>query len=223
MTWAIGVIVPIRLSLGGQSLYGHPVTRILLVRHGQSEWNASGRWQGRADPPLTQHGRRQAALASEAVGVVDAIVSSPLQRAHLTATIIAEMTGVGPVDVHDDLVERDAGAWTGLTLAEIDERYGADRLARGTPEGWEDEAVVLERVVRAVHAIAGAYAGGEVVVVTHGGVMFTLERHLLGSEARRIPNLGARWLEVGIDNGLRLGDWVSLLPEHGLVAAEEQV
>lgn len=204
------------------------MTRILLVRHGQSEWNASGRWQGRADPPLTGEGRRQAAFASEAIGVVDAIISSPLQRAWMTATILAEMTGVGPVDVHPDLVERDAGEWTGLTVAQIDDRYGADREAGRRPPGWEEESTVLARVVAAVRELAERYPGGELVAVTHGGVMFTLERHfgpagqLSGS--RRIPNLGARWLEVGIDGGLRLGERVPLLPEHGgALAAEEQV
>ena len=54
-----------------------PVTRLLVVRHGQSEWNAAGRWQGRADPPLTIEGRRQAAAAARVLGSFDTVISSP--------------------------------------------------------------------------------------------------------------------------------------------------
>ena len=57
------------------------MTRVLLVRHGQSEWNADGRWQGQADPALTDLGRHQALHASRSLGSVDAIVASDLQRA----------------------------------------------------------------------------------------------------------------------------------------------
>src|ERR671910_890596 len=89
-------------------------TRVLLVRHGQSEWNAAGRWQGQADPSLSDLGRLQAREAARAVGAVDAIWSSDLQRAAETAIIIGDQIGVGPVVVDDRLRERDAGEWTGL-------------------------------------------------------------------------------------------------------------
>src|SRR5687767_11323336 len=96
-------------------------TRVLLVRHGQSEWNATGRWQGQADPPLTDLGRRQARSAAAALGTVDAVFASDLQRASETALIIAGELGVGPVVVDPDLRERDAGEWSGLTRVEIEE------------------------------------------------------------------------------------------------------
>src|SRR3546814_7398309 len=73
------------------------MARVLLVRHGQSEWNATGRWQGQADPPLTDLGRAQAHHAARSLGVVDAIVASDLQRAADTALIISGALGVGPV------------------------------------------------------------------------------------------------------------------------------
>ena len=73
-----------------------PVTRLLVVRHGQSEWNAAGQWQGRANPPLTMEGQRQAAAAARALGAFDAVVASPLLRAAETATIISEHLGIGP-------------------------------------------------------------------------------------------------------------------------------
>ena len=89
------------------------MTRVLLVRHGQSEWNADGRWQGQADPPLTDLGRHQALHAARNLGVVDAIVASDLQRASETALIIAGELGVGPLVLEPDLRERDAGEWSG--------------------------------------------------------------------------------------------------------------
>ena len=96
------------------------MTRALLIRHGQSEWNADGRWQGQADPPLTDLGRHQALHASRNLGVVDAIVASDLQRATETALIIAGELGVGPLVLEPGLRERDAGEWSGLTRAEIE-------------------------------------------------------------------------------------------------------
>ncbi|MEY2406219.1 MAG: glucosyl-3-phosphoglycerate phosphatase, partial [Acidimicrobiaceae bacterium] len=83
--------------------------RILLVRHGQSEWNALGRWQGQADPPLSDLGRLQAHAAAHALGAVGAVFASDLVRAAETAAIIAAELGVGPVVIDADLRERDAG------------------------------------------------------------------------------------------------------------------
>src|SRR4029078_7240591 len=86
--------------------------RVLLARHGQSEWNAVGRWQGQADPPLSDLGRKQALVAADRIGTVDVIVSSDLERAVQTAFIISEALGVGPVITNELLRERDAGEWS---------------------------------------------------------------------------------------------------------------
>ncbi len=196
--------------------------RILLVRHGQSTWNASARWQGHADPPLTDVGQRQAAAAAEAIGAVDAIVSSPLQRAHHTAVILSEFLGVGPVHLDERLMERDAGEWTGLTHTEIDVRYPGDRAAWRTPPGFEPDEDLLERVLRALEDLATAFAGGDIVAVTHGGVIFALVKHLAGDE-HRIPNLGAQWVEVGHNGVLRLGERVPLLADHGPAGVRSDV
>ena len=196
------------------------MTQILLVRHGESEWNALGRWQGQADVPLSDLGRTQAALAAQAIGVVDAIVSSDLERASTTAAIIAEELGVGPVYLDPDLRERSAGEWSGLTRAQIHERFPGyltdDPLHRGgigtieqRPPGWEPDDAVLERAERALHRMADAVPGGSVVAVTHGGLVLTVERHL-GADDGRLSNLDARWITVdGAD--LRLGERVRLL------------
>src|SRR5438270_7968282 len=131
-------------------------SRVLLVRHGQSEWNALGRWQGQADPPLSDLGRDQARAAARALGAVDAVFASDLQRATETAHIIAGALGIGPVLIDERLRERDAGEWSGLTRDEIHERYPGylpdDRHRTFAPDpdgeprrppGWESDEALL--------------------------------------------------------------------------------
>ena len=183
-------------------------TRVLLVRHGQSEWNAAGRWQGQADPPLSDLGRLQAREAARAVGAVDAIWSSDLQRAAETAIIIGDQIGVGPVVVDDRLRERDAGEWTGLTRAQIEQRNPGFLADGNRPPGWEPDRDLLRRAGAALASIAGAAPGGDVLVVTHAGVVFAVERHL-GAQHTRLANTEGRWVTVAVD-GLRLGDRVVL-------------
>jgi broad specificity phosphatase PhoE len=149
-------------------------TELLVVRHGQSEWNAIGRWQGHADPALSELGRRQAAVAAASIGAVDGIISSDLLRAAETAAIIAQRLGVGPVIIDERLRERDVGEWTGLTRIEINRRWPGwiDDLRR--PDGFEDVDSVLLRVLEAFAAIREASPGGSLLVVTHGGVIRSL-------------------------------------------------
>lgn len=166
---------------------------MLLVRHGQSEWNALGRWQGQADPDLSELGREQAHAAARRLGTVDVIVSSPLVRALATATIISSALGVGPVVVEADLGERDAGEWAGLTRAEIDERW-PNYLAEGRrPPGFEPEEDLRARAYAALDRIEAEHRGGEVLVITHSGVIYALEA-AHDQQFQRIPNLGARWI-----------------------------
>ena len=115
------------------------MTRILVVRHGQSEWNADGRWQGQENPPLTELGRHQARHAARAVGAVDAIYASPLDRAATTAHLVAEETGIGPVVLLPGLMERHAGVWQGLTRRQIEEAFPGYLDAGRRPPGWEDD------------------------------------------------------------------------------------
>jgi broad specificity phosphatase PhoE len=211
------------------------MTRVLLVRHGQSEWNADGRWQGQADPPLTDLGRHQALHASRNLGAVDAIVASDLQRASETALIISGELGVGPLVLEPGLRERDAGEWSGLTRAEIERDWPgyldpppADRHAsfgtapatdaaaqpkarRRRPPSWEPDEVLLERVLAALARIHDLAPDGEVIAVTHGGVVYALES-MLGSSFERLANLGGRWIELGPGGAVhRLGDRVVLV------------
>jgi probable phosphoglycerate mutase len=182
----------------------------LLVRHGESEWNAIGRWQGWADPVLSELGVKQAVVGARAVGAVDAIVSSDLQRARMTADIIAAELGVGPVVVDAALRERDAGPWTGMTRKEIEAEWPGWLAEWKHPDGYEEDDSLLDRVVPALLTLE--HAGEIVLVVTHGGVIGAVERSL-GEQHARTPNLGGRVVDV-VDGRLRPGDVLQLIDEH---------
>jgi broad specificity phosphatase PhoE len=183
-------------------------TRALLTRHGQSEWNALGRWQGQADPPLSDLGRRQAHEAARSLRTVDGIWASDLRRAAETAAIIGDDMGVGPVVLDADLREREAGEWTGLTRTEIERRYPGFLPDGRRPAGWESDELLVERAERALRRIADAVPGGDVLVITHAGVVFAVERHL-GLDRTRLANVEGRWVTVASE-GLWLGDRVLL-------------
>lgn len=188
-----------------------PPSRLLVVRHGQSTWNADGRWQGTQDPPLSTLGVRQAHHAARQLGGFDAVVASPLERALVTATILADELGIGPVEADPDLRERSAGEYEGLTRPEIEHRFPGF-LAEGLrPPGWEDDDAVLQRAAGALGRVASAVGGGgTALVVTHGGVIRSLERAVGAERAVRLANLGGRWFEVGPGH-LAAGDEVLLV------------
>jgi len=170
-----------------------PPARILLVRHGESEWNASGRWQGQADPPLSGEGRAQASRAIEhARGLVDRIHASDLQRAHDTARIIGAGLAL-EVAIESDLRERDIGVWSGLTMAEVEAGWPGYVAAGRRPPGAELDDALWERVSGALLRLASA--GGTPMVVSHGGVIGLIERRI-GLPFGKIYNLEGRWLEV---------------------------
>jgi broad specificity phosphatase PhoE len=206
------------------------MARLLLVRHGESTWNATGRWQGWADPPLSDLGRAQAEAAAPAAAPVDAVVSSDLQRALETASIIAAVLELeAEVHVEPDLRERDVGDFTGLTRAEIEERWPGV-LARGNasiardPRFGESVEALAERVDAALRRLATAYAGQRVVVVTHGGVVRNLER-AFGVEPDPLPNLGGREVTVDPETGaVGLGERLLLLsPDDVPVTVPKQL
>jgi broad specificity phosphatase PhoE len=163
------------------------MTELLLVRHGETDWNAESRWQGHADPSLNALGRRQAErLAAELAGErLDAAYSSDLRRALETAEILAERLGVSVQPVRE-LREIDVGSWSGLTTDEIRERLpdGFDRLKQ-LGYGWdggETPEELQDRVVAALRRIVANHPGGRVLVVAHGGVL-----RVVGAEAAGLP------------------------------------
>lgn len=176
---------------------------LLVVRHGESTWNAGGRWQGQADPPLSALGERQARAAAGRLEAIDAIWSSDLERARRTAEIVAEQFDLA-VRLDRRLRERDAGDWTGLTRSEIERQFPGALAEARSPSGFEADEHVVARGLDAVGAIAANLpAGGSALVVTHGGMIRTLERHL-GASPEPVANLMGRWIEHGAD-GLALG------------------
>ncbi|MGI9603705.1 MAG: histidine phosphatase family protein [Acidimicrobiales bacterium] len=197
--------------------------RVLLTRHAQSEWNATGRWQGQADPPLSDLGLEQAALAARSVGAVDGIVASALERARHTAEIIAELVGVGPVISSELLIERDAGEWSGLTRTEIEAEWPGYLDSGRRPPGYEGDQQLRERVLIGLAGVADHFGRpADVLVVVHAGVIYNVEA-LHGEPFERMPNLGGRWLEF--DGGdWHLGPRVELLdPDHLTSQAPEQL
>jgi 2,3-bisphosphoglycerate-dependent phosphoglycerate mutase len=175
------------------------MTEILLARHGETDWNREGRFQGHADPPLNETGRAQAAeLAAELEGVeLAAVYSSPLRRALETAAVVAAVHGFEPVTV-DALREVDVGSWQGLTRAEIEARC-PEQFARWLDydKGWQDGESYEEmgrRVVAALLELAADHEGERILAVTHGGPIraaFAFADGTSHAEARRLgPTIG---------------------------------
>ena len=179
------------------------MTTLILARHGETDWNRDGRFQGHADPPLNDRGREQARSLAEALAdqPVEAIYSSDLRRAHETAQIVAERKSMDVI-VDPDLRERDVGEWSGLTFPEIEERF-PDELRRFREEGasiGESRKALAERVVAAVRRIADAHPHGQVLVVTHGGALRSL-RHAAGGEAGAPVVRNGQVLKMAIRSG----------------------
>ncbi|WP_343600711.1 bifunctional RNase H/acid phosphatase [Mycobacterium sp.] len=149
-------------------------TRLLLLRHGQTDLSVQRRYSGRGNPALTELGCRQADAAARYVaerGGIAAVVSSPLQRCSDTATTAAKALG-RDVTVDDDLIETDFGAWEGLTFAEAAQRDPElhRRWLRDTataPPGGESFDSVHRRALRARDRIVAEHAGTTVLVVSH--------------------------------------------------------
>jgi broad specificity phosphatase PhoE len=153
-------------------------TRFVLIRHGESAWNAAGRWQGPGDPPLSPRGREQAVRLADALAGegIDAIVSSDLLRATETAGILAARLDA-TVAADPRLRELDVGRWSGRTRAEI-EAEDAENLAAfecGDPDaragGGECRRDVGVRANAAIADIARVHTGRCVAVVAHLGVI----------------------------------------------------
>ena len=173
---------------------------LVVVRHGQSEWNAVRRWQGTADPPLTELGRDQAVAQAEwLAGLGDewaGVWTSPLQRAANTAAIAADRLSL-PAPTHDPrLEEAFAGEWEGLTPFEIERDWPGYLTRNDRPPSFEPDPVVRERAWAAMSEIAEASAGiGNALVVSHSGLMRRIsELHGYGEIA--VPNLGGYRLTV---------------------------
>ncbi|HSP38253.1 MAG TPA: histidine phosphatase family protein [Frankiaceae bacterium] len=161
--------------------------RLVLLRHGRTEYNATGRFQGKLDPPLDDVGRVQAAAAAEALAASKpaSLLTSSAQRAYGTAEAVAFRCGLELV-ADDRLTEVDNGRWAGLTLTEVRERYSDEHDAwrRGDDiriGGGESYREVAERACVAISQPLEALADAELLaVVTHGGVARAVTAAMLG-------------------------------------------
>ncbi|HET6826172.1 MAG TPA: histidine phosphatase family protein [Amnibacterium sp.] len=198
------------------------MTDLVLVRHGETEWNRLGRVQGLSDIPLNETGRRQAREAGRRLRSQhwDAVAASPLARAAETAEIIAHEIGLPGPELVEALVERNYGEAEGMTGEDIDRRWHGELKARESRES------VLERVVPALLALAERHPDSQVLVVTHGGVIGSLVRM---TTEWTWPEHGVR-IENGSDHVFRVEDGrISLVEFAGrpwsadLLPAEEPV
>jgi probable phosphoglycerate mutase len=193
-------------------------TRICLVRHGETPWNAERRIQGQIDIGLNDTGQRQAVAAGRWLrgANVKALYSSDLLRALLTAEAIGAALGLSPVLV-PQLRERCYGVFEGLTYAEARGRF---------PEGYaaferrdadydfgngESLKTLFARVTGKLVELAAAHAGQSIVVVVHGGVLDIVNRFVRGNPLEMprdflIPNAGLNWI-AAVDGAWCIESW----------------
>ncbi len=187
--------------------------RLLLIRHGETDWNASGRYQGQLDIPLNAAGQRQAIRVAERLSSrpISALYTSDLARALETAEAIAQRQGVD-VRAETRLRELNFGAWQGLTYHQIDEQdheklvwWNHDRVNRAPPDG-ESLGTMAARVQDLLDEILDAYADGTVAWVSHGGTIRVVLCLLLGHP------LASYW-QFEVDNtAIAEIEWRSLGP-----------
>jgi broad specificity phosphatase PhoE len=187
-------------------------TRLLVLRHGQSEWNALGRWQGQADIALTTEGIDQARRAAKKIGKFDLIAASSLQRARHTAEIIAESHGVNDLVIDDRLKESFIGPWEGMTQDEIESGWPGYLNSGKQPNGFEPNQNVLQRMTAAFIDIADMCRGGQALVISHSGAIRTIRRELKVADAK-LDNLGGCWFDVLPDGQITAGRIITVISQ----------
>lgn len=186
--------------------------RLVLWRHGETDFNAEGRMQGHLDSALTEVGWNQARFAVPALArfAPDLVIASDLRRATDTAAVLADAIGV-PLQVDKRLRETHLGEWQGLTGAEVDERAPGERNrwrtdATWAPPGGESRIDVAERAHEVVTNLLQDGNGEETVLLAvHGGLIIALTARLLDLPLSLWPSLGGigncHWVELGRRDG----------------------
>ncbi|MDG4789274.1 histidine phosphatase family protein [Micromonospora sp. WMMD1102] len=185
------------------------MTRLIVWRHGNTDWNAANRVQGQTDVPLNDLGREQAAAAAPLLAALrpGAIVASDLRRAADTAAALAALTGL-PIRTDTRLRERFYGLWQGLLMTEVAQRFPAEyaRWRTGDPDpGSEVESLddLGKRVGTALQDAADAVPGGTIVVATHGGGARQGCGYLIGWDSTVLRSVGplnnCHWTELRHD------------------------
>jgi broad specificity phosphatase PhoE len=176
------------------------MSRIYVVRHGESIWNAERRWTGQGDPPLSEAGRGQAREACERLGRehFDAVGSSTLVRALETAAILGDALGLRRLEAMSEFDERHGGQLSGMTSVEIEARWPGllERWRAGSPPdlpGGEPWETFVERVLAGLRKLESV--PGRILLVSHMGVQRALE-HALGWPPRWYGNLEGLWVDA---------------------------
>lgn len=187
---------------------------LYLTRHGETDWNKEGRWQGHTDISLNETGRTQARHLAERLAAlnIEHVSASDLARAKETAEIVAAQLGLAVVHVDARLRERSFGVFEGLTRQEVSARYPNEwsdyqEDKRVTPPGAEPHEMVISRVREALlHVLATAPPDAPALIVTHGGSLRVLLSELSGQNIPPVPNTAV--YEVKLDDetfeGMRL-------------------
>ncbi len=177
---------------------------IFLARHGETDWNVEGRWQGQTDVPINATGRAQAHALAERMRCegIAAVASSDLARARLTAQIVADALGIGDVRADRDLREQGYGRFEGLTRSESAARFPEEWARyvadwRETPPGGEPYEAFAARVRAATHRLSGSLPSPALLVL-HGGAMRAL---LVGRLEGIASPASTGWARHGIPNG----------------------
>jgi broad specificity phosphatase PhoE len=152
---------------------------IYLIRHGETDWNRQNRLQGIEDIELNESGIRQSAVCAQAFAgvLVDRILASPLKRAKVTADIIADVLGVGPVIVEPGLTERDFGKLSGLSFEDRETLY-----AHTADPGMEPRETVIERFMNVLYRYIDTDEAESIAVVSHGASINVILSHLSGGD-----------------------------------------
>ena len=188
----VAVRAPRPVSFGTAAGFGHNgdmnTTELILIRHGETVWNAEGRLQGNQDSPLTRLGHHQAMAVARRLQTValDAIYSSDLGRTLATASYLGDSGGLEVVP-EPGLRERHNGIFEGMTIAEAREGYPEEyaRLAHrdadyAPPGGGESLRCVSDRACRVIGEIAARHPGERIAIVSHGAVLSAFLRRALG-------------------------------------------
>jgi broad specificity phosphatase PhoE len=166
-----------------------PTRPFYFLRHGQTDWNLAGRYQGHTDTPLNRVGIAQAHVAADCLAEVpiDRIVVSPLIRAVATAAIVAERLGK-PIQIERGLVERNFGSFNGLVIREVKALHGlgADQSSRDIlPPDADPFHEIFERIPPVIAGWMTAHPHELLLCVGHSGVFDALHQHLLGPRSGR--------------------------------------
>ncbi len=184
------------------------MTELVLIRHGETDWNLEGRYQGQSDVPLNERGVQQAEQVAKRLQgqPLEAIYSSDLSRARQTAEALARMTGA-PLHLDPRLREIDQGRWEGMLFEDIRQRFAEafERRKRDplqvAPPGGETVGQLQQRVLQAVREVLQSHPSGRVAIVSHGLALAVVKVQLQGLPIEAVwdhipPNAEPEIIEV---------------------------